>query len=79
MSLHTSLRQAKGKQSALRNVLKRHERVRYLMGKGLWSEKQSILGLPKIKPEKTKARKAAPKEAAAAEGTSASTPPSGKE
>ena len=58
----------------MRNVLKRHERLRYLMTKGLWAEEQSIFGLPKIKQQKIKAKKAAPKEAAATDQAAATTP-----
>jgi small basic protein (TIGR04137 family) len=45
-----------------RNVMKRHERVRHLIEQGLWPEGRSVLGLPKIKQAKVKARKAAAKE-----------------
>jgi len=77
MSIHSSLRQAGGKTGSIRNVLKRHERVRHLMTKGLWAGGRSMFGLPKIKPERVKAKKAAPKEAAAAEpaSTTSATPP----
>ena len=61
MSLHPSLRVQKAA-GALRSVLKRHERVRYLMAQGLWTDGQSVFGLPKIKQTKMKARKAAAKE-----------------
>ena len=73
MSIHSSLRSAKGKSGALRNVLKRHERLQYLISRGLWTDGRSPLGLPKIKQLKIKARKAAPKEAAA-EGAAAAAP-----
>ena len=76
MSVHTSLRSASGATGSLRNVLKRHERVRHLIALGLWPEGRSVLGLPKIKQLKMKARKTAAKEK---EGTtpeaSASTAP----
>jgi len=62
MSVHSSLRTAKGSLSALRNVMKRHERVRHLIMQGLWTEGRSVLGLPKIKQMKMKARKAAAKD-----------------
>ena len=75
MSIHNSLRPIGGKAGALRNVLKRHERVRLMMSQGKWSEQQSIFGLPKIKSEKRKVKKAAAKEAApAAEGAAAAGP-----
>ena len=71
MSLHSSLRKAGSSFGTLRNVLKRHERVRYHMDQGTWVDGQSVLGLPKIKQLKMKARKAVKeKEAtAAAAGT----------
>jgi len=75
MSLHPSLRQAGGKTRSSRNVLKRYERLRHLMSKGLWTEGRSIFGLPKIKQEKRKARKPAAKEAAPAEQPAAATTP----
>ena len=71
MSIHTSLRSRTGAAGALRNVLKRHERVRHLMTQGLWADGRSALGLPKIKQMKLKARKAAVKEK---EETSTQTP-----
>ncbi len=59
---------------AARNVLKRHERIRYLLEHGLWVDNHSVLGLPKIKQTKIKARKAVAKEkeAAAADQPAAS-------
>ena len=62
MSIHTSLKSAGKAGGALRNVLKRHERVRHLMERGLWPDGRSMFGLPKIKQVKMKARKAAAKE-----------------
>jgi len=75
MSLHPSLRGARGKSGSQRNVLKRHERLRYLIARGLWVEDRSVFGLPKIKPEKVKARKAAAKEAAPAKGAATAETP----
>ncbi len=76
MSIHTSLKAPKNATESLRNVMKRHERVRHLMAHGLWTEGRSVLGLPKIKQTKMKARKAVKeKEAAAGEGTAAAAPP----
>jgi len=65
MSIHSSLRKSGGKTGSTRNVLKRHERLRHLMTHGLWTEGRSAFGLPKIKQERIKAKKAAPKEAPA--------------
>ena len=74
MSIHSSLRTNKHAAGAMRNVLKRHERVRHLMANGLWTDGRSVFGLPKIKQMKMKARKAAAKEKEAAAG---STPAAG--
>jgi len=62
MSIHTSLRSSKNAAESARNVMKRHERVRHLLDRGLWADGQSVLGLPKIKQMRIKTRKAAPKE-----------------
>ena len=70
MSIHSSLR-VKQSAGTLRNVMKRHERVRHLMAQGLWPDGRSVFGLPKIKQVKMKARKAAAKEK---EETSAAAP-----
>lgn len=61
--------------------MKRHERVRHLLAQGLWGEGRSVLGLPKIKQMKMKARKAAAKEkgeAAAEKPAAAPSAESGK-
>jgi small basic protein (TIGR04137 family) len=55
--------------TTVRNVLKRHERVRHLMEHGLWVDGRSVLGLPKIKQLKIKTRKAAAKEEKESAGT----------
>ncbi len=74
MSIHPSLRQATGKASTLRNVLKRYERVRDLLATGRFAEGSSVYGLPKTKQLRLKVRKAA-KEAVA--GAEAGKPPAG--
>lgn len=75
MSLHTSLRISKSASGSLRNVMKRHERVRHMMEQGTWVEGRSVFGLPKIKQMKMKVRKAAKeKEAASAEPAAAAPP-----
>lgn len=66
MSIHSSLRSSKSATASARNVMKRYERVRHLIGQGAWADGRSVLGLPKIKQMKMKARKAAPKEKAEA-------------
>ena len=73
MSIHSSFRTGGGKLAGFRNVIKRHERLRLLISQGRWAESQSVFGLPKIKPEKRKVKKAAPKEAPA-ETAAAETP-----
>ena len=78
MSIHTSLRTNAHAAGALRNVMKRHERVRHLMAQGLWEDGRSVFGLPKIKQIKMKARKAAKEKeettAAAAPGATPAAP-----
>ena len=74
MSLHPSLRiDSAGTQQ--RTVLTRIERIKDLMKKGLWSDKQSVIGLPKTKIVRIKASKKTAKtdeeKAAAAEGAAA--------
>lgn len=51
------MRASKGRSATLRNVLKRYQRVRYMMERGEWVDGQSVFGLPKIKQVKVKARK----------------------
>lgn len=62
MSIHTSLRGSSKASGSFRNVLKRHERVRHIIEQGQWQEGQSVLGLPKLKQTRMKARKSAAKE-----------------
>lgn len=57
MSIHPSLKKSKGSAGALRNVMKRFERVRHMIEQGKWSEDQEVFGLPKIKKPKVKGRK----------------------
>ena len=62
MGLHPSLKRAE-KLGASRSVMKRTERIKWLKEKGKWSEKDGVLGLPKIKIVKLKAlKKEKPKE-----------------
>ena len=63
MGLHPSLKRAE-KLGASRSVMKRTERIKWLLEKGKWSEEDKVLGLPKIKIVKLKAlKKEKPKEA----------------
>lgn len=65
MSLHPSLRlDTAGAQQ--RSVLSRIERIKDLMKKGLWTEGQSAIGLPKTKIVRLKAKKTKKEEAPAA-------------
>ena len=61
MSLHPSLR-GKGALSSKKSVMKRGERIKWLMNKKLWDDDRSILGLPKIKVVKLKVAKKEKKE-----------------
>jgi small basic protein (TIGR04137 family) len=56
MGLHPSLKRAE-KLGGMRTVLKRTERIKWLIAKGLWKEGNKVLGLPKIKIVKLKAIK----------------------
>jgi len=63
MGLHPSLKRAE-KLGANRSVMKRTERIKWLLAKGQWKEEDKVLGLPKIKIVKLKAlKKEKPKEA----------------
>ncbi len=65
MSLHPSLKvDTAGAQQ--RTVLTRIERIKDLMKKGTWKEETGVLGLPKTKIVKVKARKTKKKEEEAA-------------
>lgn len=78
MSIHPSLGAAvKGKQQ--KSVLKRTERIKHLMSKGLWKEDSHVFGLPKIKAlrikiKKEKVEKTTEEGAAAAPGAAAQAP-----
>ncbi|MDD3296659.1 MAG: small basic protein [Candidatus Omnitrophica bacterium] len=62
MGLHSSLKRAE-KLGAGRSVMKRTERIKWLMEKGQWNENNKVTGLPKIKVIKLKAvKKEKPKE-----------------
>jgi len=56
MSQHSSLR-VDPTRTRHRNVLKRHERVRRLQETDKWNERNSVLGLPKVKSLKIKMKK----------------------
>lgn len=63
MGLHPSLKRAE-KLGGRRSVMKRTERIKWLMAKEKWSESDRVLGLPKIKILRLKAiKKEKPKEA----------------
>jgi small basic protein (TIGR04137 family) len=68
MGMHPSLKRA-GKSGKYRTVLKRTERIKWLMEKGRWTLDSKVTGLPKIKIVKLKAAKREkPKEAKSEEG-----------
>ncbi len=75
MGLHPSLK-VDSATSQQRSVLSRIERIKDLMKKGLWTEGQSVTGLPKTKILRIKAKKAA-KEAPAEGVASAVAPAAG--
>jgi len=64
MSIHRSLSLKEGERKS-RSVLKRIERIKILMEKGIFKEgSTSCFGLPKLKVLKIKIKKEKPKEAA---------------
>jgi len=60
MSQHRSLRGAP-KDKKIRSVHNRFERIKELQEKGSWDDKKSVFGLPKVKVERIKVKKVAPK------------------
>lgn len=67
MSQHPSLRSSE-KDKQHRSVLKRYERLKILKEKERWEDKDSVLGLPKVKIVRFKIKK---EKAAALEGAEA--------
>ncbi len=61
MSIDKSL-VSKGKLVRHRSVLTRTERIQHLTDEGLWDEKKSVYGLPKVKTIKAKKKVKAAKE-----------------
>ncbi len=61
MSIDKSL-VSKGKLVRHRSVLTRTERVQHLTDEGLWDEKKSVYGLPKVKTIKVKKKAKVAKE-----------------
>ena len=61
MSLHPSLKGSKSL-SSKKSVLKRGERIKWLMDKKQWDDSRSIHGLPKIKVVRLKVAKKEKKE-----------------
>jgi small basic protein (TIGR04137 family) len=56
MSIHPSLGAAvKGKQQ--KSVLKRTERIKHMMNRGLWNDDSKVFGMPKIKALRIKIKK----------------------
>ena len=56
MGLHSSLKQG-DKLTSARSILKRAERIKWLMERELWTEEKRPFGLPKIKVIKLKTSK----------------------
>lgn len=67
MSLHSSLKIDKASVTQ-RSVQTRIERIKELMKKGLWKEETSVVGLPKTKIVRVKAKKKVKADDAAAPG-----------
>ena len=62
MGLHPSLKRAE-RLTSVRSVMKRTERIKWLMAKGQWKDTDGVLGLPKIKVVRLKvSKKEKPKE-----------------
>ncbi len=85
MSIDKSL-VSKGKLVRHRSVLTRTERIQHLTDEGLWDEKKSVYGLPKVKTIKAKKKVKVVKEkteetadATAADATAAAATTGGKE
>lgn len=56
MGMHPTLKRA-GRSSKFRSVMKRRERIQWLIDKGLWKDESRVFGLPKIKVLKIKTGK----------------------
>ena len=67
MSIDKSLI-SKSKLVRQRNVLTRPERIKHLTDEGLWDEKKSVYGLPKVKIVKIKKKVKVKKAAEVTEG-----------
>ena len=80
MSIHPSLSSAK-QDKKVRSVMKRIERLRMMMEKGIWKEGDNVYGLPKIKTLRIKIKKEKAAEKAATTATEGAAPasPKGKE
>ena len=70
MSLHSSLKIDRASVTQ-RSVQTRIERIKELMKKGLWKEETDVVGLPKTKVTRVKAKKKVKAEGEAAEGAAA--------
>ncbi len=80
MSLHSSLKIDKASATS-RSVQTRIERIKELMKKGLWKQESSVMGLPKTKIIRIKAKKKVKAEgdaAAPAAGADAKAAPAAK-
>ncbi len=80
MSIDKSL-VSKGKLVRHRSVLTRTERIQHLTDEGLWDEKKSVYGLPKVKTIKVKkkVKEAKEKTEETADATTAATTTGDKE
>ena len=76
MSLHSSLKIDKAS-ATQRTVQTRIERIKELMKKGLWKQESSVMGLPKTKIVRVKAKKKAKAEGDEAAPAGAAKPAAG--
>lgn len=77
MSLHSSLKIDKAS-ATQRTVKTRIERIKELMKSGLWKEESSVMGLPKTKIVRVKAKKKVKADDAAAPAAGAAAKPAAK-
>jgi small basic protein (TIGR04137 family) len=76
MSIHSSFGKGTATQRH-RSVVKRYEKIKILKDKGKWDEEQGVLGLPKVKMIKIRAKKEKIVKAESAEGAEGAAPAEG--
>ncbi len=76
MSIHSSLRSGAANKKH-RSVLKRFERLKMLKDINVWDDQKSVLGIPKVKMQKLKVKKAEKAAVVAAGAAPAAAPAKG--